>query len=81
MMFFNEYMVQTNNYNNANVILNILNIANGKEVSAVIPEKSLQQNYIAPTSNETAVIKVIIIVIAAGIALAGLVVLIRRRNR
>lgn len=81
MMFYNEYIVQNNNYNNANVILNMLNIANGKEVSAVIPEKALQQNYIAPTSKESAVIKVIIVVIAAGVALAGLAVLIRRRNR
>lgn len=81
MMFYNEYIVQNNNYNNANVILNMLNIANGKEVSAVIPEKALQQNYIAPTSKESAVIKVIIVAVAAGVALAGLSVLIRRRNR
>lgn len=81
MMFYNEYIVQNNNYNNANVILNMLNIANGKEVSAVIPEKALQQNYIAPTSKESAVIKVIIVAVAAGVALAGLAVLIRRRNR
>lgn len=81
MMFYNEYIVQNNNYNNANVILNMLNIANGKEISAVIPEKALQQNYIAPTSKESAVIKVIIVAVAAGVALAGLAVLIRRRNR
>ncbi len=81
MMFYNEYIVQNNNYNNANVILNMLNIANGKEVGAVIPEKALQQNYIAPTSKESAVIKVIIVAVAAGVALAGLAVLIRRRNR
>lgn len=81
MMFYNEYIVQSNTYNNANVLLNIFNIANGKEVSAVIPEKALQQNYIAPTSKESAVIKVLIVVIAAGVALAGLAVLIRRRNR
>ncbi len=81
MMFFEDYMVQTGTYNNANVILNILNIANGKEVSAVIPEKALQQNYIAPTSTESNVIKILIVVIAAGVALAGLAVLVRRRNR
>jgi len=81
MMFYNEYIVQSNNYNNANVILNMLNIANGKEVNAVIPEKALQQNYIAPTSKESTVIKVIIVAVAVGVALAGLIVLIRRRNR
>ncbi|MBR3760110.1 MAG: GldG family protein [Ruminococcus sp.] len=81
MMFYNEYMVQTGTYNNANVILNMLNIANGKEVSAVIPEKALQQNYIAPTSGESRAIKIIIVVIAAGIAITGLVVLLRRKNR
>ncbi len=81
MMFYNEYLVQTGTYNNANVILNMLNIANGKEVSAVIPEKALQQNYIAPTSGESRAIKIIIVVIAAGIALTGLVVLLRRKNR
>lgn len=81
MMFYKEYIVQSNNYNNANVILNMLNIANGKEVSAVIPEKALQQNYISPTSKESTVIKVIIVAIAVGVALTGLAVLIRRRNR
>lgn len=81
MMFYDEYIVQNTTYNNANVILNMLNIANGKEVSAVIPERALQQNYIAPTSKESAVIKVIIIAVAVGVALAGLAVLVRRRNR
>lgn len=81
MMFYDEYIVQNTTYNNANVILNMLNIANGKEVSAVIPEKSLQQNYIAPTSKESTVIKVIIVAVAVGVALAGLAVLVRRRNR
>ena len=81
MMFYNEYIVQSSSYNNANVLLNMFNIANGKEVSAVIPEKALQQNYIAPTSKESTVIKIIIVAIAVGVALAGLAVLVRRRNR
>ena len=80
-MFRKEYLQQTGTYNNANVAVNILNIANGKEVSAVIPEKALQQNYIAPTSKESSAIKVIIVIISAAIALTGLAVLIRRRNR
>lgn len=81
MMFYNEYIVQSSSYNNANVLLNMFNIANGKEVSAVIPEKALQQNYIAPTSKESTVIKIIIVAVAVGVAAAGLAVLVRRRNR
>lgn len=80
-MFRKEYIQQTGTYNNANIAVNILNIANGKEVSAVIPEKALQQNYIAPTSNESKIIIILIVVIAAGVALIGLAVLVRRRNR
>lgn len=80
-MFKKEYIQQTGTYNNANAVVNILNIANDKEVQAVIPEKSIQQNYIAPSPAESKVIKIVIIAVSAAVALAGLAVLIRRRNR
>ena len=72
----------TNTYNNATVLLAMINGMTGKENSAVIPEKSLHQNNISPTANEIRVIEIaVILVIPALIACIGLVVLLRRKNR
>lgn len=76
-----EYITRTSTYNNANVLLNILNTMTGKENGAVIPEKALQSAVIAPTKEQSNGIKAILIAIPALVAVAGLVVLIRRRNR
>ncbi len=80
-MFDEDILTQTNTYNNANVLLNIFNKMTGKESGVVIPEKALQRAVIAPTAKQDKGIKVIIIVIPVLVAVAGLVVLIRRRNR
>ena len=49
---------------------------------AVIPDKALQQSVIAPTTKQDKNIKIIVIfIIPAIVAAAGLVVLIRRKNR
>lgn len=75
-------ITQTNTYNNANVLVNMFNTMTGKESTAVIPNKTLQQSYIAPTAKEARNIKIIVIwaipIIAAFI---GAVVLLRRRNK
>lgn len=81
-MMDNSIVSNTNTYNNATVLLTVINGMTGKENSAVIPEKSLQMNSISPTANEVRVIEIIcIIVIPALIACIGLVVLLRRKNR
>ncbi|MDE5620817.1 MAG: GldG family protein [Ruminococcus sp.] len=73
---------QTNTFNNANVIIGMLNTMTGKEASAVIPEKALQQALIAPTAHEMNVIKVFAIyVIPAVVAVIGVCVFVRRKNR
>ena len=72
----------TNTYNNAAVFLNIVNNMSGKENGVIIPEKSLQQNYISPDATALRVIEVtVILVIPILIACIGLVVLLRRKNR
>ena len=72
----------TNTYNNAAVFLNIVNNMSGKENGVIIPEKSLQQNYISPDVTALRVIEVtVILVIPIIIACIGLVVLLRRKNR
>lgn len=72
----------TNTYNNAAVFLNIVNNMSGKENGVIIPEKSLQQNYISPNATALRVIEVtVILVIPILIACIGLVVLLRRKNR
>lgn len=75
-------ITQNNTYNNANVLVNMFNTMTGKESTAVIPDKNLQQSYIAPTAKEARNIKVIVIWVIPFIAAAiGVVVLLRRRNR
>jgi hypothetical protein len=75
--------MQTNLYSNASVLINIINQMTGKETDTVIiPDKALQQAVIAPTSKQDKNIKIIVIfVLPAIVAVIGLVVLIRRKNR
>lgn len=73
---------QNTTYNNASVILGMINNMTGKENGIVIPEKALQQNVIAPTAGEARVIRILIIyLIPALVAAVGIFVLLRRRNR
>ncbi len=77
-----ELLTQTSTYNNANVLLGIFNNMTGKESGTVIPEKTLQQSYIAPSQPQTNAIKVVVIwVIPCVVAAAGIIVLLRRRNK
>ena len=78
-----ELLTQTNQYSNADVLINIINQMTGKNTErAVIPDKALQQSVIAPTTKQDKNIKIIVIfVIPAIVAAVGLVVLIRRKNR
>ncbi len=79
---YTALLQQTNTYNNANVLLGMLNTMTGKESAAVIPEKALQQAIIAPTAKQENVIKVFVIfIIPLLVAAAGIIVYVRRRNR
>ena len=82
LMTDSDFLTQTNTYNNANAILGIINNMTGKEAAAVIPEKALQQSYIAPTQTQAKIIRIIVQwIIPALVAIAGIVVLLRRKNR
>ena len=77
-----DFLTQTNAYNNANALLGIINNMTGKAAATVIPEKSLQQYYIAPTQNQSKVIKLIVQwAIPVVVALIGGFILLRRKNR
>ncbi|MDE6798118.1 MAG: hypothetical protein K2J36_08930 [Ruminococcus sp.] len=81
-MISNSLLTQTNAFNNANVIMGMLNTMTGKEASAVIPEKALQQALITPTASQMNGIKIFTIyVIPAVVAVAGIIVFLRRRNK
>ena len=82
-MLDSSIVSSANTYNNASALLNIINGMSGKETGAsIIPEKSLQMNTISPTAGEVRFIEIFaILVIPAIIALIGLVVLLRRKNR
>ena len=69
-------------YNNANVILNMVNTMTGKESGVVIPDKALQYSTIMPSTKQAKVIQIIVIwVIPFIIAAIGVMVLLRRRNK
>ena len=81
-MTYETFLTQTSTYNNANVLLGILNNMTGKETAAVIPEKTLQHSYIATTQKQANVIRIIAIwVIPFIVAVIGIAVLVRRRNK
>ncbi len=76
------YIQQNESINNANVLLNIINGMTGKENSVVIPEKSLQSSFFAPTAGQLKGIRIIVMWIIPFIAAAvGVFVLLRRRNK
>lgn len=75
-------LAYSNSYNNANVLLNMLNTMTGKENAEAISEKALQQSYIAPSQSQyKAVRAVTVYVIPLLVAAIGVFILIRRRNR
>ncbi|MCQ2490023.1 MAG: GldG family protein [Ruminococcus sp.] len=81
-MIDSSIVSNTNTYNNAEVLLKVINNMSGKENGAIIPEKALQQNNISPSAREIMVIRILVIfVLPLIIACIGIVVLLRRKNR
>ncbi|MDE7364266.1 MAG: GldG family protein [Ruminococcus sp.] len=81
-MLDNSVLSGTNTYNNANAVLNIINNMSGKEESTIISEKSLQQTSLAMKASTARVIElIVIIVIPLLIAVAGVSVLLWRKNK
>ena len=81
-MIDSSIISNTNTYNNAEVLLKVINNMSGKENGAIIPEKALQQNNISPSAREIMVIRILVIfVLPLIIACIGIVVLLRRKNR
>lgn len=81
-MVDNSLLANNNTYNNASVFMNMVNSMTGKDGGVVIPDKALQQSTIAPTAKQAGVIKIAVIyVLPALVALAGIIVLLRRRNK
>lgn len=81
-MLDNAVLSNTNTYNNASAVLNIVNNISGKEESVIIPEKSIQQSGLSMTTASARVIQiVVIIVIPLLIAVAGVAVLVWRKNK
>lgn len=72
----------TNTYNNANVMLNVVNNMTGKEASVIIPEKALEQYTLSlTTASARVILVVVVVVIPLLIGLAGLIVLLWRKNK
>ncbi len=81
-MLDSSVLGSTNTYNNASAMLNIVNSISGKEAAEIIPEKAIQQTGLSLTTTSAGVIQIIvIIVIPLLIAIAGVTVLIWRKNK
>ena len=82
LMSGSTYIQQNTTFNNSNVLINTINNMTGKENSTVIPEKSLQSSFIAPTTKQARNIRIIVMwIIPFIIAAVGVFVLLRRRNK
>ncbi len=72
----------SNTYSNASVLLNVINETTGKEASAVIPEKVFDQYTLSLTQGSARLILVVVVVvIPLLIGIAGLCVLLWRKNK
>ena len=76
------YVQNTTRFNNANVLINIINKMSGKENGIIIPDKNLQSSFLAPTAKQAKTIQIIVVwVLPFIVAAAGVIVLLRRRNK
>ncbi len=81
-MLDNAILSGNNTYNNANVILNVINETTGKEASAVIPEKTFDQYTLSLTQGSARLILVVVVVlIPLLIGIVGICVLLWRKNK
>lgn len=81
-MLDSAVLAGNNTYNNANVILNVINETTGKEASAVIPEKTFDQYTLSLTQGTARIILVVVVVVMPLlIGVAGLCVLLWRKNK
>lgn len=76
-------IMQNQTYNNANVLTIMINTLTGKEDNGVvIPDKNLQQSFISVTTKQAKNVQLIVILLIPFIiAVTGVIVLLRRRNR
>ena len=75
-------LANTSAYNNANVLLNTVNIMTGKENSFVIPQKNLQTQTLALKASQGRAISIAVVyIIPLAVVAAGVIVFIRRKNR
>ena len=82
MMFDPAVMGNTNAFNNANFILNVFNSITGKDASAVIPQKNLQDAVIKIDQKQVdGVRNVVVYIIPAVVVVCGIIVFIRRKNK
>ncbi|MBP5432313.1 Gldg family protein [Ruminococcus sp.] len=82
LMTGSVYLQNNTAFNNANVLINIINTMSGKENGIIIPDKNLQSSFLAPTAKQAKTISLIVIwIIPMIIASVGAIILIRRRNK
>lgn len=76
------YIAQSNSYNNADYFVTVVNALAGKENMITIAEKSLDTTAITITDGQVRAIRTVVtFIIPLAVAVIGVVVFIRRKNR
>jgi len=80
--FLDYYVASSASYDNANYFVTLLNTMTGKENVFVVAEKSLNQTAITITDSQAKTIRnVVVWFIPLAVAVIGIVVYVRRRNK
>lgn len=80
--FIDPYITGSSTYNNAEFFVNTVNKICGKENSIIIAEKQFESTAIDITASQVSMLEwIVIAVIPAIVAICGIVVFIRRKNR
>lgn len=76
------YITQSKSYGNSDYLITVLNAMTGKEAVATIAEKSLNPSEISISAGQVKVIQIIVVfIIPLIVAVLGIVVFIRRKNK
>lgn len=81
MKLSDYYLMQDASYNNAPFMINAVNTVTGKGSGLVIAEKQLTPETLTLTTNDVRMVNLFIFAIPMAVAVIGVVVILRRRNK
>lgn len=81
MMLLDANVMQDASYNNASYFVNAANIINGKDTGLVIAEKQLTDQTLTMSTSEMRGAMIAVFAVPAIVICAGIIVILRRRNK